>query len=244
MLRNNSKYYNEFLIKFSRNRDDHFVYYDLRNRKLIRQGWKIHVSSDLASFQNILDIVADFCFENNLAFKHLISEDLLIETLSKDFDQNESGKYITIYPRSEKEFVDVLPKLDILLRNFKGPYIFTDRQYNYNSNLYYRYGVIVENSRYLVTPTGEKIKDIEGPSFRVPPFVTDPFENEFQDVNDPIHLNKDVYIDEAIIINNWGGVYKGHLNNGKIVVVKQARPYVGTSSERSAIYLLQKEKNY
>ncbi len=180
---------------FNQTKEKFLYYYNVKNREIILQGWKIHVSATFENAKEILKIVARFCIENDVSFKFLLDDYVLSESLSKNFDQNESGKFITIYPKSKQDFMALLTELDLLLKGFNGPYIFTDRQYNNNNNLYYRYGVIDSKDGYLISPTGDKIKDIPGPYFYVPDFEKDPFNKDSD--GQAVYLNNQVFIDEA-----------------------------------------------
>ena len=59
---------------------------------------------------------------------------------SKRWARQGAGKFITIYPFDEDQFVSVIEQLHQATRQFEGPYILSDRRYKDSKVVFYRYG--------------------------------------------------------------------------------------------------------
>ncbi|MGR5952739.1 class III lanthionine synthetase LanKC N-terminal domain-containing protein [Bacillus paranthracis] len=80
-----------------------FTQFDLSLKPLPRQGWKIHISCYYDNYQDILNIVSDYCFRNKITFKYINNTNILFSLLEKSANRFSAGKYITIYPDDEKK---------------------------------------------------------------------------------------------------------------------------------------------
>ncbi|EJQ04432.1 MULTISPECIES: lanthionine synthetase LanC family protein [Bacillus] len=222
-----------------------FTQFDLSLKPLPRQGWKIHISCYYDNYQDILNIVSDYCFRNKITFKYINNTNILFSLLEKSANRFSAGKYITIYPDDEKSFKYILESLYDELKLFNGPYILTDKRYLDAKVIYYRYGLINPQSDsyqdYLIGPDGETIKDLKDCYYFQPDFVTPPFSEEL--IQEPKYLSKKYLVESAININNSGGIYIAYAKEmHKKVVLKEARPYVGISEELTSIYFRKNEK--
>ena len=54
-----------------------FTQFDLSLKPLPRQGWKIHISCYYDNYQDILNIVSDYCFRNKITFKYINNTNIL-----------------------------------------------------------------------------------------------------------------------------------------------------------------------
>ena len=104
------------------------------------QGWKIHISSSLAEAYIVFSNVIPVLVNEQVPFKIIKSEKLHEISLQKGFPREESAKLITIYPFSNNQAISLLKHLDLVLKDVDGQNILSDKRYNNNSNLYYRYG--------------------------------------------------------------------------------------------------------
>jgi hypothetical protein len=68
------------------------------------QGWKIHISATIMNASSILMTVVPICTYHNVAFKFACDKQMVVLINSKQWDRGSSGKFITIYPRSEEQF--------------------------------------------------------------------------------------------------------------------------------------------
>lgn len=107
-------------------------------------GWKIHLSAVLT---NAIDIAKIF-FEINKQYKFdfkIISSVSNFEKINMGYYGNSQvGKFITIYPPQDK----VLQTLELLYytyHNFVGLSVGSDFSYKLSSNVYYRFGTLLED---------------------------------------------------------------------------------------------------
>lgn len=199
------------------------------NAKLIKQGWKIHISANFEQIDAMLEKYSDFCFKNNISFKHLRSKDIYLELNHKHSARISSGKFITIYPESSNHFQWILYELENIDKNFaKGPYILTDNRWK-NTNIYFRYGAFIRRTEVIngrecdviLAPDGSFVEDVREPSYNLPYFISEPKwlmnENQTDLKIDFSYLDK---FDEIIPIqhSNGGGVYLVKNNNHKYIL--------------------------
>lgn len=202
------------------------------------QGWKIHISATFSNYKEILEIVTKYSVECKLPFKfsgdsklfHIINEKSVSRTLA--------GKFITIYPSDEENFLRHIENLFQLLKSFQGPYILSDRRYKDCKVLYYRYGNLKYqtkmNSRgevesYLIAPSGEVVEDNRKPFWNLPSWIVDPLEHlQMQSKDDgPLLVNRYKII-KPLSYSSSGGVYEAlDISSDQTVIIKEARPYTG-----------------
>lgn len=228
-----------------------------RARPLPKQGWKIHVSSAQSNALPILRSIVPILDAGSIDFKFALDRRVLAMMNSKRWGRQGAGKFVTIYPVDEGEFVDLLATLHGVTRGFEGIYILSDRRYKDSKVLFYRYGgirpVAIHNERgeevtMLISPTGERIPDERKPYFHLPHWVRDPFPAEadetgeqIQDEQGRISLRDGRYLVENVLgFTNSGGIYLARdRQSGETVVIKEARPHV--SSGVDSIAALEKE---
>jgi serine/threonine protein kinase len=225
--------------------DSHWTYCVPNNIKLPPQGWKIHVSANADDAQGILDKVASFLIEKNILFKFVSNELELLLKNSKYGDRGSSGKFITIYPMDEPQFISLLQQLHELLKEFpKGPYILSDKRWM-DGNIYFRYGGFVEmfliegaqKIHAIMDPSGKLIPDIRGVAYHVPDFIEEPKIIQDMDRDEeeslPEHSRLSEYeIKSALHFSNGGGVYLADwTTNTTEVVLKEGRPGAGLDGQ-------------
>ncbi|MED2039132.1 class III lanthionine synthetase LanKC [Bacillus wiedmannii] len=236
--------------------DGHWTYYLRPDVILPIQGWKIHISAASSEAQRTLDLVSAFLFEHSVTFKHVSNLWELILKNSKYGDRGSSGKFITIYPLDEEQFVFLLDSLHHILKDLKkGPYILSDKRW-LDGNVYFRYGAFAEMyvedgaSKVLAikTPSGEYIPDSRGASYVVPDFVEEPqLIQEMTKAQEETMLEEsklsNYNIKSALHFSNGGGVYLAEeINSGKEVVLKEGRPGAGLDGQsRDAVERLKHE---
>lgn len=246
---NNTVYIDLFKNKIINIVKKSFFYNVFFEDDLPEHGWKIHISAIPRNAIKILQITSEYCIENKVDFKFLLDDVVLEKTLSKSWDRSSSGKFITIYPRNEEHFTDIIEDLHTLLWNQEGPYILSDKRYKDCKVLYYRYGRIHskitklikgENENVLIGPNQEEYIDKPTPYFNLPDWIKDPFPQ----VNAEEYIGlKDgrFIIIEALHMSNSGGVYlafDNHLNHE--VILKEARPNVAVMGETTDSIKLRK----
>lgn len=213
------------------------------------QGFKIHISPDYERIEDELVRSVKILSKYRCSFKVVADKKLLGVMNSKSFSRTASGKFITIYPNSHADFLKITQELSNTLKDFKGPYILTDKRVPDSEVVYYRYG----GFRRIEMVTDEDlvqnaIKDVQGnyipdkrlPFFHLPQGVDDPFlrkeeltkEKEFDST-----LGGKYKIKSAIAFSNGGGIYKGEeILSGREVLIKEARPYAGIRDPDHIIY--------
>lgn len=214
----------------------------LSPRPLAQQGWKIHLSVALGQEQGMLDLASRYCFARLLSFKVTRSRRAWLLKNAKYADRAASGKFITIYPEDEGEFVQTVFDLAALLKDFApGPYILSDRRWQ-ASPVYYRYGAFKEIVKEisgqkrccLQAPDSSWQEDQRCPYYYQPDFVQEPAElarNNFQVKGAEISKLTAYQINGALHFSNGGGVYLAQ-KNGKNYVIKEGRPRVWMAMAR------------
>lgn len=206
------------------------------------QGWKIHLSSTPDSSCQLLAKVLPLIKKQKLAFK-VIKDVHLLELLnSGDLGLPQCGKFITIYPTTDRKAVDLAKKLLFLTQEFCGPAIPSDL--HLGGIVYTRYGAfnpVIKKNRF-----GEEEYYIQGEKnlleddtrtvpFKNPDNVTNPFKNLLPVNHDEIDgtQNKSKAIGPGYLLldvvknHAKGAIYTGiDLRNQESVnvkIVKQGR---------------------
>lgn len=216
--------------------DSVWKYYHFKGETIPDQGWKIHITALLEECQDVLEKVARICIGINIDFKHLKDRQSFFEQNSKNANRASSGKFITIYPRSNEVFLELLETLSLATKDFKkGPYILSDKRWK-TSNVFYRYGgfrrILNESGQHCIRDKkGNLIEDQRTPFYHVPDFVKD-FDDYLNSINnsgDTETENLARYkIEAAISYSNAGGVYLATRKKDDLkVIIKEARPNAG-----------------
>ena len=223
-----------------------FTYYHYDEASLPHQGWKIHLSTIPAQMEKVKSIVSKYCQKNKISYKHMSTKKIVQDTMSKSSDAQLTGKVFTLYPVDELVFIKTVKELYLLLADFQGPYIITDKRYK-DSIIYYRYGVIrptTLDKNFIYNKDGEKHLDRSVPYYRCPDFVKDPFEKQQEQTKTISFLLSNRYsIIKSLHASNFGGIFlaKDTYTNTE-VVIKEARPYLGYDELNTAINLRKNEK--
>lgn len=215
--------------------------YMIGPQKMPDQGWKIHLTANLDDAQSELTTVSKFLIKKQVSFKFIPTREELVLRNSKYASRVESGKFITIYPSSEREFTELLPILEkITVTAKEGPYILNDMQWH-NSNVFFRYGAFkkmetsIDGRRVMAIkkPDGTFVEDRRVPYFFLPDFVTLPPEIQDNEQSPDSHTFdrlKRYSISEALHYSNAGGVYLATKDQHQFIL-KEGRPYAGIDAE-------------
>ncbi|NUP56571.1 MAG: protein kinase/lanthionine synthetase C family protein [Gemmatimonadaceae bacterium] len=226
-----------------------------RQSALPAEGWKIHLSATLTNARPLLATVARCLTGRCVAFKFIADRLLLGLVNGKRWDRGGAGKFITIYPRDQRECGQLLESLYPMTLGYRGPYILSDRRYRDSVVLHYRYGGIAPTRALEVdgalvpvmrAPDGSTIRDDRLPYFQLPAGVTDPFVGgeEPAEGDDTPSLKGGRYtIERALTFSNSGGVFVGtDQTTGQQVLIKEARPFTNQAIRGTdAVWQLQKE---
>ena len=226
-------------IGWTLRRSDVWMHCKHEHAVLPTQGWKIHISSIASTAHIVLSIAAATLVESGTAFKFAADLDMLAAINGKRWPRGGSGKFITVYPKDIADFRQVMADLHAALSGYVGPYVLTDRRYEDSRVLYYRYGGIVSDFRILPDGTREWLlrrpdetvePDAREPRFHVPDWLRDPFgAASDRDDASPVLLGAGRYrVHSALAFSAAGGVYLADdLDEGRRVVIKEARPHIG-----------------
>ncbi|WP_341500855.1 hypothetical protein [Mesomycoplasma ovipneumoniae] len=173
------------------NEDKNFIFANFFSTKIPENGWKIHISSIAKHAINVLQLVFDYCFENEINFKFIKNEQLLLNSQSINIDIFSFGKFITIYCESEEKFKIYVMHLYSALKKFIGVNINSSRIFFDSTNVFYRYGSNYSHKPYLIGPNNQKILDRKQAKYFLPSFVNEPFPG-----------NNSLFNFEKVILNN------------------------------------------
>ncbi|MEV6973348.1 class IV lanthionine synthetase LanL [Kitasatospora sp. NPDC093806] len=151
--------------------------------ELADEGWKLHVSAASAVGGAVLAAVTEVLAEDPCAFKFAAGPAQLHEINSRNSDRGSAGKFITVYPDGEPQFRRLAAALHRATDGLPGPVVLSDRPYRPGSLVHYRYGAIAARAELgndggyrsmLRGPGGERVEDVRGAVYRVPPWARDP----------------------------------------------------------------------
>ncbi|AZM87143.1 class IV lanthionine synthetase LanL [Streptomyces sp. W1SF4] len=211
------------------------------------QGWKLHVSATTASAPDVLVRALGVLLRDASAFKFARSLDQVSALNSRGTPRGSSGKFITVYPRSDADAARIAGELHAATQGLAGPRILSDQPYAVNSLVHYRYGAFVGRRRlsddgllvwYIEDPDGNPVEDVRTGQYAPPPWAVSPFPASVpapprarEAPKAPVLLGGRFSVREAIRHTNKGGVYRGtDVTTGAPVVIKEARPHVETDA--------------
>jgi serine/threonine protein kinase len=221
----------------------------------LQQGWKIHLSATPSNALDVIRKIAPAVTGQKVPFKFCSDLRMVQLATSKHFARSGAGKFITIYPHSVEQFLDLMEECHSATRDIRGPHILSDRPYKDSKVVFYRYGGHRLDVRtaphgyhipFVCSPTGEQLSDERVPFYRVPSWITDPLQHDQPGYRkkESVLLKGRYRVASAIKNSATGGIYKAEdLENGKTVVIREARPLLCFRDESSdAFTLLQKSK--
>jgi hypothetical protein len=90
------------------------------------------------------------------------------------------GKFLTVYPQTDTEAVDLALALHTATRGLQGPHIPFDAHFRKNSLVYYRYGTFLGSAidraqAELVDPSGRPRRDVRDLAHAIPHWARSPF---------------------------------------------------------------------
>ncbi|MFG2973132.1 class IV lanthionine synthetase LanL [Streptomyces sp. NPDC048331] len=207
------------------------------------QGWKLHVSATAASAPAVLAKALDVLLGEESAFKFARSLEKVGALNSRATPRGSSGKFITVYPRSDTDAARIALALHQATTGLTGPRILSDQPYAVNSLVHYRYGAFVGRRRlsddgllvwFIEDPDGNPVEDKRTGRYSPPSWAISPFpasvpvpSHDQRATGAPVLLGGRFSVREAIRHTNKGGVYRGtDVTTGAPVVIKEARPHV------------------
>lgn len=230
---------------------EYWYYISNKDSKLPLQGWKIHISTNLINWENLLIECVKYLTDKNITFKVIKDYETLRQMFIKNRSRTSFGKFITIYPEDENHAIFILEELSNILKNFDGPYILSDRRYKNSKVVYYRYGGILPIQKIDETGVSNDyifinnkfIIEERKPYYQLPNGIKDIQIEESLEENESNLLNNRFEIIDAINFSASGGIYlaEDKLKNKK-VIVKEERPY--TTSGYKVFNSIEREKEF
>lgn len=232
-----------------------WAFYDGAGATMPVQGWKIHVSATTHTALETIERCVPVFVRHGVPFKHCADRFLLSLLNNKVWNRGGSGKFFTVYPHDDAQFLVLLEDLAEATRGLRGPYILSDRRYRDSAVVSYRYGTLQPQSMlmpnggrqpYLLAPSGERVPEVRGALYAVPPWLTDivsPNPPPAPPAGDVLIKGGRYRVNQAMGYTNSGGVYfaRDTVTDAPLVI-KEARPLTNWTSEKDdAKRLLAKE---
>lgn len=149
------------------------------------QGWKLHISATVLEACDLFERVAPFLHSQGVQFKAPNSLDELSKiNCGLQYGYRQVGKFMTVYPATERQAVKLARKLDDLTREFVPVNVPFDEQYSAESSVFYRYGGFAQIE--IADENGGKFLAIENPAGEfvpdnrlraIPDWLENPFPN-------------------------------------------------------------------
>jgi tRNA A-37 threonylcarbamoyl transferase component Bud32 len=211
------------------------------------QGWKLHVSATWLSAEAVLARSLPVLLKGSAPFKFASTTDHVAQLNARHTPRGQSGKFITVYPQSDEEAIQLACELNEATAGLPGPRILSDRPYAADSLVHYRYGAFVEERKLsndgfytwvMFDPDGNLVEDKRVAQYLPPAWAPCPFPAPGQDHAAAGQrgeggglLKGRFLVREAIRHANKGGVYRAvDTHTGNDVVIKEARPHVAVDA--------------
>lgn len=201
------------------------------------QGWKLHISATILEACDLFESVAPFLVSEDVQFKAPNSLDELSRiNCGLQYGYYQTGKFITVYPVSEKQALELASSLHELTKNFFAVSVPFDEQYLPESSVFYRYGAFAniesvdENGRKfpaIVNRNGTLILDDRLKA--VPEWLSDPFPNSGKQTKKTFAgtpLGTTYRVFRAITQRGKGGTYQAadfSQKEPRLCIVKEGR---------------------
>ncbi|MFL6112163.1 MAG: lanthionine synthetase LanC family protein [Catenulispora sp.] len=212
---------------------------------LPEQGWKLHVSSRVATLAATAGTIVPVLLAGGCPFKIVRSSAALARLNDGTTTPASVGKAFVIYPDQDR-IRELGLLLAGLLRGRAAPRVLSDRRVAPEAPVYYRFGPI--DKPWTADPQGKLVMTLTGPDgqefpalatlrYRQPPWAVDPFTGEpgsagpprlpARDSGPATRLGDHFQIDGGIVHAGRGDVMRAvDLRDGSRVIVKQSRALV------------------
>lgn len=205
------------------------------------QGWKIHVSATPLSACEVFSRVFPILSRRDVLFKVPARLELLTHLNIGIPAFSQIGKFITVYPGSTAEAIDLAHRLHRATNELAGPEIPFDASYGKRSLIYYRYGSFRRSSNgalgdgAITDLAGRSHPDRRAPGNAVPRWLHDPFQRS-RGRSDRTHigaaLGPDYMPFKVISQRGKGGVYEAvdlSVSPARLVIIKEGRKHGETN---------------
>jgi len=214
------------------------------------QGWKLHVSATILSAADVFARAEPILRENDAFFKVPRRLELLRSLNSGLGDFSQIGKFLTVYPRSTGEALELARELHRATRGLPGPRIPFDARYRKGSLVYYRYGAFRSLGEgrpgFIRAPGGKRYRDKRAPRRAVPHWMEDPFQESLPNNSKWRGLiSRELFVFKAKAQRGKGGVYEAvdlSVLPVRSVIIKEGRRHGETNWDgRDGYALVQHE---
>lgn len=204
------------------------------------QGWKLHIAATLLSAVPLFQRVAPVLKLGQILFKAPVSLDELDRLNSGIYyGYSQVGKFLTIYPQTTCEAVQLARELHRVTRHIACPEVPFDLQYRETSCVYYRYGGFkatevkpgkVADIDMLRRPDGKLIPDNRERK-AIPEWLDDPFQPSrrvTKTLKQVTPLQTTFKAFRAFTQRGRGGVYQAldlSVRPPRLCVIKQGRQH-------------------
>jgi len=205
------------------------------------QGWKLHVSATVLSAPWVLQACLPILLASSAQFKFASTSAGVLKLNDFRCPRGNSGKFITVYPPDRDSLLELAEKLHDATAGLSGPAILSDARYRPGSLVHYRYGAfdgyrtLTHDGGYrdcVLDENGAPVEDRRQGFFQVPSWLPDPFGREDNAPAASVLLRDRYEVTRVVRHANKGGVYRAlDRETGREVIVKEARPHVGTDRE-------------
>lgn len=195
------------------------------------KGFKIHLSATINNAYTILQIFFPYGKANKLEWKVIFDYRVLERQNLGKYGYSQIGKFITIYPKTNRELCDVLADLEIMFKGVRSVAIPSDYSYLNSEVVYYRYGDIISKKG-----SSDHRKKTMPADLQIP--IDDYY------IRHEIELPKHLFILEIINTNGKSSVYKVFDTNRRCVVYLKRASFLGNVDiyGADAVNRLQNEK--
>lgn len=239
----------EFSANYNSRKNDTWLYFKPKGMSLPDQGWKIHLSVIPPQGMDMIKAVSRYLFECKLHWKVLNSFGHLVRCTFGNVPLPQTGKFITIYIENPIHLEEHLFHLHSLTSGFIGPKIPTDKQFQKDSCVFFRYGAFKEIFFYdpysfakkyaLYKKDGNLTEDKREPGFYKPSWVDLPF--NLSEAEDSIPDEENAFISRGIKMirvmkqSGKGGVYCIQTNKDNQCIMKEGRKNIQYDASQRTI---------
>ncbi len=198
------------------------------------QGWKLHISATILEAVDLFEKIAPFLAAEDVQFKAPCSLDELSRiNCGLYYGYHQVGKFITVYPSTEKQAIELAARLDELTKEFFALSVPFDKQYAPGSSVFYRYGafsnieITDENGKHLALRNADGQLVPDNRLQAVPEWVSNPFpQNKETKTSADTPLKTTYKVFRAITQRGKGGTYQAFDLSGnapRLCIVKEGR---------------------
>jgi hypothetical protein len=201
------------------------------------QGWKLHVSATLPNAITAFARCAPLLTREDVLFKSVKHLGVLAQLNSGiPFGFSQVGKFMTVYPRDERQALALASRLHELTMDLAAPTVPFDKPYMSPGSIYYRYGAFGQQQLELEDGEsvsairdrdGKLVADLREPGRAVPQWLDDPFPALASESHGSVTPLQTRYLCfEAMMQRGKGGVYRGvdiAAQQTRLCVIKEGR---------------------